>query len=151
MTKPLNLLSLILAIAGTAVAGYLTYVHYNQGALVCGIGDCELVQSSKYAKMFGIPIAVFGLLMGISLVGLLIVRSTVQRFADLANMAILVLLISSAIYTAYLTYLEIAVIKAICQWCVTFAVLMLLVLGVEAFRMKREWDDEPGEFSFNEE
>lgn len=147
MTRPLNIASLLLAIAGTAVAGYLTYVHFNQGALVCGIGDCELVQSSSYAKMFGVPIALLGLLMGIGLIGLIVVRSTLSQFADLANSAIMVLLVSTAIYTLYLTYLEIAVIRAICQWCVIFAVLMFLVLVTEAVRMRREWNHDSVDFA----
>jgi uncharacterized membrane protein len=143
MTRPLNLLALLLAIASTAVAGYLTYTHYNQGALICGIGDCSLVQASQYAKIAGVPIAVLGLLASLALVALIIARSTLPDLADLANTAILAILVVGVVYTAYLTYLELFVIKAICQWCVTFATTTLLLLVVEGVRMKRDWDGDP--------
>jgi uncharacterized membrane protein len=140
MTGRLNLVSLILAIAGVAVAGYLTYVHYNVGALVCGVGDCEIVQSSKYSEMFGIPIAIFGLLMYVAIVALIIIRSTMIELEDLANTAILVFLVAGTIYAAYLTYLEIEVIRAICQWCVISAIITVLLLIVESIRMTRSWN-----------
>lgn len=140
MTRPLNLVSLILAIAGVAVAGFLSYVHYNVGALVCGIGDCQIVQSSRYSEMFGIPIAIYGLLMYVSIIVLIIVRSTMIEIEDLANTAILVLLIAGTIYAAYLTYLEIEVIRAICQWCVISAIITVFLLIVESVRMARSWN-----------
>jgi uncharacterized membrane protein len=140
MTRPLNLVSLILAIAGVAVAGYLSYVHYNVGALVCGIGDCQVVQASRYSEMFGIPIAIYGLLMYVSIIVLIIVRSTMVEIKDLANTAILALLIAGTIYAAYLTYLEIEVIRAICQWCVISAIITVFLLVVESVRMARSWN-----------
>ena len=140
MTKPLNLASLILAIAGVAVAGYLTYVHYNIGALVCGVGDCEIVQASKYSEMFGIPIAFFGLLMYLALLALIIVRSTMEQWAEMANTAIMFFLITGTIYFAYLTYLELAVINAICQWCVISAIITVILLVVESVRTARTWN-----------
>lgn len=150
MTRPLNLLALLLAIASAAVSGYLTYTHYNQGALVCGIGDCSLVQASQYSKIFGVPIAVLGLLASLALVALIIVRSTMPDLMDLANTAIMAIVLVGVVYTAYLTYLELFVIKAICQWCVTFAITNLGLLIVEGVRMKREWDS-PGEFAYEED
>jgi uncharacterized membrane protein len=140
MTRSLNLVSLILAIAGVAVAGYLSYVHYNVGALVCGVGDCKIVQSSQYSEMFGVPIAIFGLLMYVAIVGLIIVRSTMVELEDIANTAILISLVAGTIYAAYLTYLEIEVIRAICQWCVISAIITVLLLIVESIRMTRSWN-----------
>lgn len=141
MTRPLNLVSLILAIAGIAVAGYLTYVHYNLGALVCGIGDCETVQASEYSVVFGIPIAILGLLAYLGLAVLIIGRSVVPEYADLANLVILFILITGTIYYGYLTYLELNVINAVCQWCVASAVITVALLVVELFRFSRAWND----------
>ena len=140
MARPFNLVSLILTIAGIAVAGYLSYVHYNVGALVCGIGDCEIVQASKYSEMFGIPIAIYGLFMYLAILALIIIRSTMIELADLANTGILVFLVAGTIYAAYLTYLEIEVIRAICQWCVISAIITVLLLIVESIRMTRSWN-----------
>jgi len=146
MSRPLNIISLVLAIAGIAVAGYLTYVHYNIDALVCGIGDCEIVQASKYSEVFGIPIAIFGLLAYIALAVLIIVRSTMPDYADLANLAILFILITGTIYYAYLTYLELEVINAICQWCVISAIITVALLVVELIRFTRSWNEVDTEF-----
>lgn len=141
MTKPLNIVALILSIAGIAVAGYLTYVHYNMGALVCGVGDCETVQASKYSEMFGIPIAIFGLVAYIVLAVLTIVRSTMHEYADIANGIILFILVTGTIYYAYLTYLELNVIYAVCQWCVISAVITVLLLIMELVRVSRSWNE----------
>lgn len=148
--KALGIISLVLSIAGIAVAGYLTYVHYNVGALVCGVGDCEIVQSSKYSQMFGIPIAIFGLLMYLAILALIIVRYTMEEWSDLASTGILVLLIAGTIYAAYLTYLELEVIRAICQWCVISAILTVLLLITEVTRLIRTWNA-PIDVSFEED
>ena len=53
----------LVALAGVAVAGYLTYVHYQPDALICTSGGgCETVQESSYAELAGIPVALLGLL-----------------------------------------------------------------------------------------
>ena len=150
-TRSLTLVSIILAIAGIAVASYLTYVHYNSAALVCGIGDCSIVQASKYSKMFGIPIAIFGLLMYVAITALIIVRSRRVEREDLASTAILVLLIIGTLYAAYLTYLEIWVIRAICQWCVISAIITVLLLIVEIFRLIRSWNTIDPDLAYEED
>lgn len=141
MSRPSNLIPLILSIAGMAVAGYLTYVHYNLGALVCGVGDCETVQASEYSEVFGIPIAILGLLAYIALAILIVVRSTMADFADLANLAILFILITGTLYYIYLTYLELKVIYAICQWCVISAIITVALLVFELIRFTRSWNE----------
>ncbi|HVL25017.1 MAG TPA: vitamin K epoxide reductase family protein [Thermomicrobiales bacterium] len=138
-TRRGDLIAFILTLAGIGVAGYLTYVHYNQGALVCGIGNCEIVQSSTYAKMFGIPIALFGLAMYLAVLALLLVRRARPHLADTATMAIFAVLMAGAIYAAYLTYLEIWVIEAICQWCVVSAIITVLLLLVEGARLTEDY------------
>jgi len=134
-----DLIALILTIAGIGVAGYLTYVHYDQGALVCGIGNCEIVQSSTYAKTFGIPIALLGLAMYLGVLALLIVRMVRPALADMATAAIIATLLAGTIYAAYLTYLEIWVIEAICQWCVVSAIITVLLLLVEGARLTEDY------------
>lgn len=149
--RPLSLASLFLTIAGVAVAGYLTYVHYNAGALVCGIGDCSIVQASQYSKMFGIPIAIFGLFMYLAILALIIVRDRSAEMEDIASTGILVLLIAGTIYAVYLTYLEIAVIRAICQWCVISAIITVLLLTVESIRFARSWNTLDLDAAYEEE
>ena len=56
-----SLVTLGLAIVGLAIAGYLTWAHYQHDALVCGLGDCETVQTSQYSEVAGLPIAILGM------------------------------------------------------------------------------------------
>ncbi len=67
-------ISMTAAIVGLAVATYLTIIHYDREALVCGLGDCQTVQNSQYAVVAGVPIALLGLLMYLSVIGLGIAR-----------------------------------------------------------------------------
>jgi uncharacterized membrane protein len=123
--------SLALALAGIADAIYLTIVHYDSTALVCGIGDCHTVQASKYAEIAGVPIAILGLLMYIAIAILGAARFWLPTFADRLTFMVFALALAGTAYAAYLTYLEIEVINAICQWCVVSALLTLAILLVE--------------------
>jgi uncharacterized membrane protein len=123
--------SLLLAIAGAGVAAYLTTVHYDERLLLCGVGDCETVQQSKYAEIAGIPVALLGLIMYLSIAALGLLRWRRPDFRSTGTMAAFAIALAGAIFAAYLTYLEIWVIDAICQWCVASAILTLGILAVE--------------------
>ncbi|HET7093967.1 MAG TPA: vitamin K epoxide reductase family protein [Thermomicrobiales bacterium] len=125
--------SLVLALLGIGVAGYLTIAHYNQGVLVCSptIGNCHTVQSSVYATVGPIPIALFGLVMYIALAALAALRWRRPESAWPATLLAFAVAFGGVLVSAYLTYLELAVIHAICQWCVTSAALAVAVLLVE--------------------
>lgn len=138
---PLTIASLVLAVVGLALSAYLTYVHYNLDALVCGTGGCELVQTSEYSEMFGIPIAIFGLLMFITVIAGIILRELRPDTSDLVSTGILMILLTAVLYWAYLTWLELTVIHAICQWCVMTSGATVLLLGVEATRWYRNYKE----------
>lgn len=133
-----QIISLVLALAGIGVAGYLTYVHYNLTALVCSVGNCEKVQTSSYAVLGGIPIALLGLLMYVAVLLLGVLRWLRPDLTMTVTAAMFAIVLAGAVYAAYLTYLEIAVINAICQWCVASAVLTLCLLineGISMFQL----------------
>jgi uncharacterized membrane protein len=125
--------SLILSVLGIGVAGYLVFVHYDRNALVCNVGNCERVQTSPYSEIAGIPIALFGLGMYLTLVGLSVARRLRPGMAMTLSTASFVIVLAGTVYAAYLTYLEIAVIKAICQWCVASAILTIGILAAEGY------------------
>jgi len=124
----------VISLIGLGVSIYLAYVEINQVAAVCGpIGHCNLVQSSEYARLIGVPIAVWGILNYVTLVGLWTVQKySTGSLASLSILGLVVLTIWSTLFSIYLTVLEIFVIQAVCMWCVTSAIistaLMLLVL-----------------------
>lgn len=122
---------LVFALAGAAVAGYLTWVHYAGLEPICagGGGGCERVQNSDYAELAGVPIAVVGLLGYVAILGSLALPGEAGR------LSVAFLALVGAGFSAYLTYLELFVINAICQWCVVSAVIMGLLLGLAVTRL----------------
>lgn len=141
--KRLSIASLVLAIVGAGISAYLTYVHFNLDALVCAGGGCEIVQQSQYSEIMGVPIAVMGLLVFLGVIALIIVRERMLDYAYLANAGIILLLVSSLIYFAYLTYLEMNVIHAWCQWCVATSIVTLILFIVEIVRMRDDFGEGP--------
>jgi uncharacterized membrane protein len=127
--------ALALSLAGTVVVGYLTWVHYDLSALTCGIGDCHTVQASSYAAIGPVPIALLGLGMFLGIAVLAIVRWQRPALLWPATFAAFMLAFSGVLYFAYLTYLEIAVIGAICQWCVLAAGLTVGLLIAETINV----------------
>ena len=132
-----SLVTLVMAGAGLAIAAYLTWAHYQHGALVCGLGDCETVQTSDYAEIAGTPIALLGTLMFATVIGLVILRSVRPALDEYASAAIVFLTLASVIYYGYLTWVEISVLDAICQWCVLSSLMTVGILVNEGWRFTR--------------
>ncbi|HLI28394.1 MAG TPA: vitamin K epoxide reductase family protein [Chloroflexota bacterium] len=116
----------LLAALGAAIAGYLTAVHYTGAAALCtGVGGCEQVQASRFAVAAGVPVALWGLGLYLGLLALAAWRAAAgPRTPPLARLALFALALAGALYSAYLTYLELFVIGAICPWCVASAVVI---------------------------
>jgi uncharacterized membrane protein len=113
----------------------VTYVHYEHDALVCGVGDCSLVQTSAYATLAGIPIAVLGLAMYATILGLSLVRSVIARWYEPVTAILFSLSLAGLLYAIYLTYVEIWVIDAICQWCVLSALITAAIFAAESMAL----------------
>jgi len=124
---------LALSLAGVGVAAYLTKVGFDpERAVACGpLGDCHTVQSSQYADIGGVPVALLGLGMYLALVGLLAARGWGPWATDpppWVVTGVFAIALAGTLYSAYLTYLELWVIDAICVWCVASALLVTAVL-----------------------
>jgi uncharacterized membrane protein len=129
----LRWVSLGLTALGALDAGYLSYIKLAHVEAICrGVGDCEAVNSSVYAQIGGVPIALFGLAAYLAILALLVLESRVPILHDYARLAIFGLALTGTLYSAYLTYVELFVIHAICPFCVTSALLMtgLFILAV---------------------
>ncbi len=120
-----------LAVAGLLVSAYLTWAHLAGAEPVCafGGGGCRAVQASPYAAVLGIPVPMLGLA---GYAGLLL--AAVLRGEAGAHLGLLVSLVG-ALFSAYLTYLEVFVIGAVCQWCVASATIMAGALLCAAGRV----------------
>ena len=121
-----------LALAGIFIATYLTLYKLGViGELSCSIGSCETVNTSKWSRFVGMPVAAWGVLFYVE-VFIFALVGTLPRFEN-ARFISLILVIESGfgvLFSAWLTYLELAVIHAICIWCVTSAVIVTLILFV---------------------
>ena len=128
--RSLRLVIGVLALAGLAIAGYLTYVHYAGIKPRClSSGGCETVQASRYAKLGGVPVATLGLA-GYALIALSVLsRTETARLAG-AGAALV-----GFGFSAYLTYRELFTIDAICQWCVASAVIMTALALLTTWRL----------------
>ena len=122
-----------LALVGLGIAGYLTWVHYAGLQPICvgGGGGCEKVQSSRWAELAGIPVAVLGL------GGYLAIRATLALPEELGRSAAAFVSLVGVGFSAWLTYVELAKIHAICQWCVASAIVMTLLAIVSVIRLLR--------------
>jgi uncharacterized membrane protein len=122
-----------LALGGMAVAGYLTYVHYAGLEPFCagGGGGCERVQSSSYAELAGVPVALLGL------IGYALILASLAVPAEPGRMAGALLAFVGFGFSAYLTWVELFEIDAVCQWCVVSAVLMTALAAASVSRALR--------------
>jgi uncharacterized membrane protein len=121
----------ILALLGLGVALYMTYIETRQLSAVCGpIGNCNAVQSSPYAKLFGVlPVGLLGALGYVAiLVTYAVGRLSKGALSEIAALGVLGMAAFGVIFSLWLTYVELFVIKAVCIWCLSSAVIMSLIL-----------------------
>lgn len=119
----------IAAILGLIDAGYLSYIKLFQAPIFCtpGLGDCSSVNASKWSYLFGIPVAYLGLLAYIAVIALLAFGNRWDWLRPYSNYLLFAISAFGFLFSLYLTYLEIWVIKAICQWCMVSAILMTVI------------------------
>ncbi len=125
----------LLCAVGFGVAGYLTYVETTQVTAVCGpVGDCNTVQQSEYARLFGVlPIGVLGVLGYVAIfIAWLVTQFTRDRLAELAAISIFAMTAFGTLFSIYLTFLEPFVIGATCVWCLSSAILMTVLMLLSA-------------------
>lgn len=127
-----------LSLAGFFVALYLWFWKIGfLGSLACGAGGCETVQLSEHAELFGLPVALYGV-GGYLALFLVSVAGVQPRWAAsrAPTRLLLVLAAAGVAFTAYLTYLEAAVIHAWCRWCLVSAgiILAIFVAALVGFR-----------------
>jgi uncharacterized membrane protein len=126
-TSRLDWANPLLALGGLGVAAYLAHVEVNGIEAVCGpVGDCNTVQQSEYARLFGVvPIGVLGVVGFAAIVVTWAVRRWgTGRSSMGAGLALLALTALGTLFSMYLTFLEPFVIGATCLWCLTSSVIM---------------------------
>ena len=129
----------VLSLVGFFVAFYLLAHHVGWvGSLICGVGDCAAVQASKWSSVGPVPTSAIGMvgyvaLMAVSILGL----QPAHISAAWVGRSLLVLSSLALAYSVFLTYLEAYVIHAWCQWCVTSAVLVVVIFAASLLEVPR--------------
>jgi uncharacterized membrane protein len=120
-----------LGVVGLVIAAYTTAAHYIGFTVLCTTkhNSCEAVQASVYAKVAGVPVALLGLIGYLLILGTLLVRPS-----ETVRLATLGLTVFGFGFSAYLTYREVFTLKEICEWCVSSAIVMTLLLGLSVWR-----------------
>lgn len=123
--RALRIAAALVALAGVAVAGYLTWAHFADSAVVCVAGGgCETVQKSDYAEIAGVPVALLGL------IAYTVVLALVAWDSPTARLGAATLALVGLLFGMYLLALQLFVIDAVCVWCLANDVLIAPALAV---------------------
>ena len=128
----------VISVLGILVATYLTLYKLGYiGNISCSIGSCETVNLSRYARFLGLPVAAWGLGFYVSLL-IASIASIQPRFADTRGASVMLVALTGwgVLFSSYLTYLELFVIKAICQWCVVSAILVTIAFVISVLDLR---------------
>jgi uncharacterized membrane protein len=121
----------VLILVGILIAAYLGFVETTGIEAVCGpVGDCNTVQSSEYAMLFGImPVGVLGILGYLGMLGAwFLARRPSTYFTTYAVLALFGMAFAGTVFSIYLTFLEPFIIGATCMWCLSSAVIMTVIM-----------------------
>lgn len=132
-----------LAVLGALDSLYLTWVKLANQVPYCGTsGGCATVENSVYSEVNGIPVAAIGLGAYLVIAGLLAFERRSPLLRNYGGLAVFGLALTGTLYSAYLTYIELYVIHAICYYCVASAVFITGILGLAIVRLVRGAADE---------
>lgn len=123
---------------GLLVAGYLWYLYQQPQSIGCNItGGCETVRVSSFSTFLGVKVPVWGMLYYLGLCTYAIIKLSLPKLFKYQTHLFLAYVCSGILFTLYLTYLEVFVIHALCQWCVISA---FCVFGVGIATLMSLWD-----------
>jgi uncharacterized membrane protein len=128
----------LLALAGTALAAYLVFVHYSGRPVACSFGGCETVQQSKYSEVLGVPVALLGLGAYLAILGLSLSGSDAARAGGLT------IALAGVLFGAYLLYAQVVVIEALCEWCVLSDAVLSVIAALSLLRLTKGAPAPPG-------
>jgi uncharacterized membrane protein len=139
MDKWLYRSSLGLAVLGTLVSIYMTVFKLTENPNMClGNGGCSVVNSSRYSEVYGIPVALIGVGGYLAILALLWLEQRNEFLTENATLIVFGLALLGFIFTLYLVYVEVALIHALCPFCVTSQVTMTVLFAVSVIRLARQ-------------
>ncbi len=139
----LKVITLAAAIVGLADSIYLSYIKFAHIEAAClpGVGNCEVVNTSKYSEVFGIPIAFLGGIVYLIILLLNYYERRTNDGIDIGRLALFGLSLFGVLYSAYLTYIEFGVLKTFCPFCLISAFILLVIFIITIIRMNLSQTD----------
>ncbi|MEA4910243.1 MAG: vitamin K epoxide reductase family protein [Chloroflexi bacterium] len=134
---PAVVITYIAATIGLADSIYLTIIKFTENKNLCiqGVGDCWSVNNSVYSEFYGIPISILGAAAYLTILLLTFVGSRNHSLKETTHLITFGMTLAGSLYSVYLTYLEVAVLKAICPFCVLSAIAMLTLFAITCARL----------------
>lgn len=127
----------IAAIIGLLDSAYLSYIKLANASIYCtpGLGHCDVVNASRWSLMWGIPIAVFGVVGYATILLLVTFGNRSKTLAPYVDLMLFGISLTGFLFSLYLTLIEIFVLKTICQWCVLSALMMTAIFILSITRL----------------
>jgi uncharacterized membrane protein len=139
MDKRLSQLTIALVILGLLVSVYMTIYKITSNDNMCvGSGDCKTVNDSRYSVLNGVPVAVIGVAGYAALLAVLLLERRPGFIKQNATMIFFALSLLGFLFTLYLVFVEIVLIKAFCPFCVTSQVAMTLIFILSVIRLIKQ-------------
>ena len=136
MDKWLYRASIALVIVGLLVSIYMTIYKVTSNDSMClGSGDCSTVNASIYSEVNGIPVAVIGILGYVAILGVLIYEKRTPFFKENGTLMIFGMALTGFLFTVWLIYVEVALLHALCPFCLTSQVSMTLIFIMSVIRL----------------
>ena len=144
MTRMMKLrwASVFFTAIGLADSIYLTYIKVAHKLAACStIGDCESVNNSVYSEIGGIPIALLGAGAYLLILLVLLLEGRLEILQKHGPQIVYGITLIGVLYSAYLTYVEIAILRAVCPYCVASAITITIVFVLNLIRLFGEHSD----------
>lgn len=131
-----------LSIVGLIDALYLSWIKLSETELICtGLGACDVVNTSEYSVLAGIPIAFFGAMAYIAFLLLLLFENRSEWLKENGPLILFGISLFAFLYSMYLTYIEVFVIFAICPYCILSAIVTTFILPLAWIRLRQSWSE----------
>ena len=139
MEKRLSQIAIGLTIIGLLVSIYMTIYKLTSNDNMCiGSGDCKTVNASRYAEVYGIPVAVLGVAGYAAILAVLFLERRPGFFQENGSLLFFGLSLTGFLFTLYLIFVEVALIKAYCPFCITSQTVMTIIFIISVIRLVRQ-------------
>jgi uncharacterized membrane protein len=136
----LRILSIVLIVIGLLISGYLSYSKMTETPTICTEGggfNCEVVQSSIYSKLLGVPVAYLGFLSYAVLAGLVLLENRIPFLQDYGVTLVFGITLFAFLFSMWLVYVQAFRLQAFCVWCLSHEVTMTLLFIVSGLRLRK--------------